>query len=38
MPRKQPAGWMTLHPPTSNDHTAMVEENIVFHPTERFHD
>jgi hypothetical protein len=37
MPHKQPAGGMTLHPPGSNDHTAMVEEDSVFQPTERSH-
>ena len=33
----KPVGWMTPHPSTSN-HNTTVEENSVFHPTERCHD
>lgn len=38
MQPKQPVGWMTLHPSTSNHNAAMVEESHVFHPTELRHD
>ncbi len=37
MPPNQPVGWMTLHPST-NAHTATVEEHSAFHPTELRHD
>ena len=34
----KPVGWMTPHPSTSSNHNTTVEENSVFHPTERCHD
>jgi hypothetical protein len=36
MQPNQFVGWMTLYP--STNHTAMVEEKSVFHPTELCHD
>jgi hypothetical protein len=33
MPHNQLVGWMALHPSTAGVHTAMGEENSVFHPT-----